>query len=98
MIKLSISVVCYDSPLNQLQSLIDSLLVSIKHLRQHYNLPIISVFIIDNSDETNVSAELCSGENRRLEELMVELRRIAGHGNIGSVSYTHLTLPTILRV
>ena len=95
MIKLSISVVCYNSPLNQLQSLIDSLLVSIQHLRQHYNLPIISVFIIDNSDETNVSAELCSSENRRLEELMVELRRIDGHGNIGYGRAHNLSLQLI---
>ena len=83
MIRLSISVVCYNSPLNQLQSFIDSLEISIKYLRRHYDLPVIPVFMIDNSDELNALSELCSFENQRLGEVRVELRRIAGHGNIG---------------
>ena len=83
MIRLSISVVCYHSPLNHLQSLIGSLEISIKYLRRHYELPVIPVFIIDNSNDLSVLSELCSLENQRLEELKVELRRRAGHGNIG---------------
>ena len=83
MIRLSISVVCYNSPLNQLQSFIDSLEISIKYLRRHYELPVIPVFMIDNSDELNALSELCSFENQSFGELRVELRRIAGHGNIG---------------
>ena len=69
MIRLSISVVCYNSPLNQLQSFIDSLEISIKYLRRHYELPVIPVFMIDNSDELNALSELCSFENRCLGEL-----------------------------
>ena len=83
MIKLSISVVCYNSPLNQLQSLIDSLEISIKHLRRHYKLPVIPVFIIDNSYDLSVATELFSHDHHRLGELKVVLHRIAGHGNIG---------------
>ena len=83
MIKLSISVVCYNSPLNQLKSLIGSLENSIKYLRQNNQLPVIPVFIIDNSNESNLLSELCIRENQRLKPLKVELHRIAGHGNIG---------------
>ena len=83
MIKLSISVVCYNSPLDQLQSLIDSLEISIKYLRGHYELPTIPLFIIDNSDEVDVSFKLCAQENEGLKELGVHLCRIVGHGNIG---------------
>ena len=83
MIRLSISVVCYNSSLDQLQSLIHSLEISIKYLRRHNELPFIPIFIIDNSSDLNVVSDLCSREYPRLEELKVELRRVAGHGNIG---------------
>ena len=95
MIRLSISVVCYNSSSKHLQSLIDSLKISIKYLRQHYELPTIPVFIIDNSDNLNVLAELCSLENQRLEEVEVELHRIAGHGNIGYGRAHNLALQVI---
>ncbi len=95
MIKLSISVVCYNSPLNQLQALIDSLEISIKYLRRQYTLPVITVFIIDNSDELNVLSELCSHKNRSLKLLKVELSRITGHGNIGYGRAHNLILQVI---
>ncbi len=95
MIKLSISVVFYNSPLNQLQSLINSLEISINYLRRHSELPVIPVFIIDNSDELNGLSELCSHANQSLEELKVELRRIAGHGNIGYGRAHNLILQVI---
>ena len=83
MIRLSISVVCYNSPLNQLQSLIHSLETSIIYLRRHYELPVVPVFIIDNSNDLKVSSELYSHQKQRLEDLELKLCRIAGHGNIG---------------
>ena len=95
MIKLSISIVCYNSPFDQLQSLTDSLLVSIKYLRRRIELPIIPVFVIDNSDETDVSCQLCSRKNHRLEELEVELHSISGHGNIGYGRAHNLSLRLI---
>ena len=82
-LKLSISVVCYDSSLIQLQSLLDSLIESIKHLRTHYELPTIPIFIIDNSDEVKVTPELYRWGKIRLEERNAELYLISGHGNIG---------------
>ena len=81
--KLSISVVCYDSPLIQLQSLMASLVASIKHLRSYYELPTIPIFIIDNSCEATATSELYRLENIRLGEINVNLRIISGHGNIG---------------
>ena len=81
--KLSISVVCYNSPLMQLQSLMDSIFASINHLRSHYELPTVSIFIIDNSDESTALSQLYRREGRRFEELKVELRLISGHGNVG---------------
>ena len=82
-LKLSISVVCYDSSLIQLQSLLDSLIESIKHLRTHYTLPTIPIFIIDNSDEVKVTPELYRWGKIRLEARNAELYLISGHGNIG---------------
>ena len=95
MIRLSIGVVCYNSPLNQLQSLISSLENSIKYLRRHNQLPVIPVFIIDNSNESNLISELCFRENQRLEPLKVELHIIAGHGNIGYGRANNLILQII---
>ncbi len=95
MIRLSISVVCYNSPLNQLQALIDSLEISVTYLRRHYELPIIPVFIIDNSNDLNVLCELCLRENQRLEASKVELHRLAGHGNIGYGRAHNLALQVI---
>ena len=95
MIKLSISVVCYKSPLNQLQSLIDSLVISIKYLQQHYTSPTISVFLIDNSEETSFLAGFCSCERERFKKIEVKLTRIAGHGNIGYGRAHNLTLNII---
>ena len=95
MVRLSIGVVCYNSPLNQLQSLIDSLANSIKCLRRHYELPVIPVFIIDNSNDFSVSSELCFRENQRLAAFMMELHGVAGHGNIGYGRAHNLALQLI---
>ena len=81
--KLSISVVCYNSPLVQLKALMDSIVKSIEHLRRHYELTAITVFMIDNSDKTAVWSEFCLLEKIRLKELGVGLQEISGHGNIG---------------
>ena len=93
--KLSISVVCYDSPLIQLQSLMDSLVASIKHLRSYYELPAIPIFIIDNSSEAAATSELYRLENTRLGEINVNLRIISGHGNIGYGRAHNLSLQLI---
>ena len=81
--KFSISVVCYESSLIELQSLMNSIVDSIKHLRSQYDLSKIEIFIIDNSDKGTISSKLCRLEKRRLKNLKVDLCRIAGHGNIG---------------
>ena len=95
MIKLSMSVVCYNPPLDQLQSLIDSLVVSIKHLQRHCPSPLISIFLVDNSEGTSSLTELCSRERQRLKKYEVELKSIAGHGNIGYGRAHNLTLSLI---
>ena len=95
MVRLSIGVVCYNSPLNEMQSLLNSLENSIKYLRRHYELPVIPVFIIDNSNDLNVLSELCLRENQRLETSKVELHRLAGHGNIGYGRAHNLALQVI---
>lgn len=95
MIRLSISVVCYGSSLNQLQSLIRSLEMSITYLRRHHELAVIPLFIIDNSNDSSVVSKLYTDENQRLQEIEVELRKIVGHGNIGYGRAHNLTLQVI---
>ena len=83
MTKLSISVVCFQSPQSHLRDLMDSLLVSIETLRRYHDVSTIPLFIVDNSDEAGASFDLFVERSDAFRDLEVELRHLAGHGNIG---------------
>tara|TARA_S200000501_G_C20756768_1_gene714244 strand:- start:245 stop:1072 length:828 start_codon:yes stop_codon:yes gene_type:complete len=93
--KLSISVVCFESPPNQLEALIFSLLASVENLRRFHEVSTIPLFIIDNSDEPGASFNLFVANGDLFRKLEVELKHIGGHGNIGYGRAHNLALKRI---
>ena len=78
---LSIAIVCYNSPTDELCALIDSLARSISRLKQSYDLPSVPIYLIDNSDSEPLSLQQLKDQNESIATL--ELRLIHGQGNIG---------------
>ncbi len=89
---LSIGIVCYNSPLDQITSLIDSLIGSIRYLRQNCAVSVIPIFIIDNSEEPMLALENFADKKKLFDDLNIELRHLSGQGNIGYGSAHNLTL------
>ena len=82
-ISISVAVVCYNSPLDQIQKLVSSLVNAIEMLKQQVVLAPVSVFFIDNSENDTFLLELFKGERKQLTANEMEIRLIQGHGNIG---------------
>ncbi len=82
-LSLSVSVVCYHSSIDELRKLISSLIASVRHLKASFAVSPIAVFLIDNSEQENLSLALFSAHEDALNDLDVELRLNHGHGNIG---------------
>jgi len=82
-ISLSIAAVCYQTDTRELQELFESILAAAERLREHYNYESISVYLIDNSTEEQLSLNVLAGSSARAKELNIELRLLHGHGNIG---------------
>ena len=80
---LSISVVCFNSTELELQTLVSSLLESARHLRDSLELLSIPLFLIDNSEQQNLSLSLFDDLKAQLDDQAIELRLVHGHGNIG---------------
>lgn len=91
-ISLSIAAVCYNSPADELRTLINSLVSSILRLRKSYSLPLIPVYLIDNSESDPLSLEWLRDQQGLLEEARLEIRIVHGHGNIGYGSAHNLVL------
>jgi GT2 family glycosyltransferase len=80
---LTISIVCFNSPKEELLALIESTLAAIQQLKPSVNLAPISIFIVDNSVESTLSLQLFSKLQSQLDQLNVQLKLIHGQGNIG---------------
>ena len=63
--------------------LVASLHESIRELRSAINLPQIVAYLIDNSEQQNLTLDVFSDLAQPLEEQQIELRLVQGHGNIG---------------
>jgi len=88
---LSVSVVLYNSPVEQLNTLLDSLIAAIERLRKHYSLGTTPIYLVDNSDYTK--SELKDiGNNEVFEKHQIILSHIGGHGNIGYGSAHNLAM------
>lgn len=83
MIKISVSIVCFNSPREQLSLLLRTLISAVRFMRQHLEVGSIPVYLIDNSRPALLSIKDFKSYQEELDELSVELNLIGGHGNIG---------------
>ena len=92
MIKISISVVCFNSPIKQLKDLTDSIIAAVRFMRQRAEVGSIPFYFIDNSELATFSISELQGD---FDELSVQTKLINGHGNIGYGSAHNLVLDEI---
>lgn len=94
-ISLSIGIVCFNSTESELRALIASILDSVAKLKESFSLPAVPVYLIDNSENKNLSLEIFSDYKEKAGNLDVELRLLHGQGNIGYGSAHNLLLEKI---
>lgn len=80
---LSISVVSYHSPLEELSTMLGSLLDALSTLRAGYPDASTSISLIDNSENNQLALSQFAAHEPQLEEVGAELRLIQGQGNVG---------------
>lgn len=94
-ISLSVSIVCFNSAEPELRALVASILDSVANLKQTYSLSAIPVYLIDNSENENLSMEVIADYKQQAVGLGVEFRLLHGQGNIGYGSAHNLPLEKI---
>ncbi|MDG2140276.1 MAG: glycosyltransferase family 2 protein [Gammaproteobacteria bacterium] len=92
---ISISVVFYDTPVEQLENLLDSFLGSIRRLRQVYDLSVIQIYMIDNSECEPLDTKVLKAGRLGLESQKIKLTYLHGHGNIGYGAAHNLILKNL---
>ena len=95
MVKISISVVCYYSPTEQLIELMNSIIASVRFVRARLEIEHIPIYLIDNSKQTTLSLTDFSELSNDFDELLVHPELISGHGNVGYGSAHNLVLDHI---
>ena len=92
---ISCGIVCYETPLAELENLMRSLLVSIRWLRTiQPEIPFI-ICVIDNSAQESNLRSVCE-ESIQIEEAEnVEIRYTIGHGNIGYGAAQNLVISSV---
>lgn len=89
---LSIAVVSYHSPQDELLELIESLLAAVGKLKQSFSVDPVSLFLIDNSEDQGLSLDYFASIRQALSSMNIELRLLQGHGNIGYASGHNMVL------
>jgi len=89
---LSFGIVCYDTPIGQLQQLFGSLLAAIDYLRNQQALSEVVIYLINNSDHSVIANHIFSEQQHLIKKHGVEFRYFHGHGNIGYGSAHNLIL------
>lgn len=95
MIKLSISIVCFNSPPEQLSLLMQSIIDSVRFMRPRLKIATIPIFLIDNSNSMMLSLDDFSRFQSDFDELLIQKNHLAGHGNIGYGSGHNLVLDQV---
>jgi len=93
---LSVAIVCYHTPIHQLQALLNSLLVAVQKLHESAELQGVLVYLIDNSAYPELRLEQFSDLLPACRASRVELRLLTGQGNVGYGSAHNLVLPDLL--
>lgn len=76
-------------------ALIASILESVANLKESFSVSAIPVYLIDNSENENLSLEIFADYKQQAEDLGIELRLLHGQGNIGYGSAHNLLLKKI---
>ena len=82
-LKLSVSIVCFNSSELELQALVSSLVVAVKKLKASFSVSSIPITLVDNSESPQLSLALFDGMSDPLYLQKMELSIVQGHGNIG---------------
>ncbi|MEQ8954961.1 MAG: glycosyltransferase family 2 protein [Gammaproteobacteria bacterium] len=94
-LKLSIAVVCYNTPAAQLRALFDSLAASLETLRRYNSLATATVTLVDNSHQpVSVLRDLIAESTLGSPEQLV-VRILSGQGNIGFARAHNLALENL---
>ena len=93
---LSVSIVLYNSPPEQLNTLLKSLTSAIEALHEHYSLGTTPIYLLDNSDETTFELEDIGNKKEVFKKNQIILSHIRGHGNIGYGGAHNLVLHELL--
>lgn len=80
---LSISVVCYHSTDAELRALLASIITAVEYLKTSYDSSSILVYLIDNSEQQELTLVLFTDLQKQLDAQNIELRLVHGHGNVG---------------
>ena len=92
---ISCGIVCYETPLSQLEDLLGSLLVAIRRLKVTEQKISVTICVVDNSmEQTNVRS-VCEGSKELQAVENVEIRYIGGHGNIGYGAAQNLAITSV---
>ncbi|NKB34729.1 MAG: glycosyltransferase [Pseudomonadales bacterium] len=89
---LSIAIVCYHTSIEDLSALLESILISLQPLSELDTKSATTIYLIDNSEETNVGLEDFKQLKNQFDIHRIELRLIHGQGNIGYGSAHNLAL------
>lgn len=82
-LSLSISVVCFNSSVQELHELLQSTLAAIRLLRDSQSLAPVVIYLVDNSEGESLALESFGDLQASCDELTVALKLLHGHGNVG---------------
>ena len=89
---LSISIVCYNSPIQELRNALRSLISALAKLKLAGQVASSTIFLVDNSDEHRLDLNAFAEFDEELSAIGSELRLIKGQGNIGYGSAHNLVI------
>ena len=80
---LSVSIVCYNTPVAELHELVSSLAANLQQLKESVADFAGMIWLVDNSDLQSLTAEEFASLRDKLGDCEVALELVQGHGNIG---------------
>lgn len=81
-ISLSVSIVCYKTSMSELETVFQSLLLSVQNLKRQYPDIPLRLLLVDNSDPA-IEFHRCESLAVLISSQKMELQIFEGHGNIG---------------
>ena len=91
---LTISIVAYHSPLAELETTLSSLSVALAAYRDHYPGASTLVYLVDNSEDSEISARDFERLQEFLQSAETQLTLIQGNGNLGYGGGHNLVIKT----